>query len=123
MGGHGAVPSCVTLIALVIPPPEIVISPVLVAPVFACTSMKIVPSPVPRDGETLSHDALLDAVHDTFEPIFADVPPAKAGGFQDVRDTSSDAAGGIGGCCAPSCVTVIVLVIPPPATVTIPVLV
>ena len=107
---------------MVIPPPVIVIVPVLAAPVFALTSMKIVPLPDPEDGETVSHDvALLDAVQDTFDVIFADVPPANEGGFQDVRDTSSDDVVG-GGAAVPAWVTVTVFVIPPPVTVIAPVL-
>lgn len=106
-----------TVIVLLMPPPVIVIVPVLVAPVFAMTSMKIVPSPFPLDGETTSQDALLDTVHDTFEVIFAEVPPANDGGDQDVLDTSSSDDGA-----AAPCTTVIVLVIPPPDMVMLPVL-
>ena len=85
----------------VIPPPLIVIVPVLAGPVFALTSMKTVALPVPLDGESSSHDALLDTVQDPFDVIFTDVPPASDGGDQDVLDTSSVCVGG-GGAGAPA---------------------
>lgn len=107
------------MIVLVNPPPAIVIVPVLAAPMLALTSIKIVPLPVPLDGDTVSHEeALLDAAHDTLDVIVTDVPPASDGGVQDVFDTSNlddDAAAAL-------CTTVIVLVIPPPVIVTVPVL-
>ena len=104
---------------LVIPPPVTVIVPVLVEPVFSLTSIKIVPLPVPLDGETVSHDALLDAVQDTFDVIFAFVPPANDGGDHDVFPTSRV----VDGAAAPAAwTTVIDLVIPPPETVIVPLL-
>jgi len=74
---------------LVIPPPEMVIVPFLLAlPVFAVTFSVIVPLPDPLDGETVSHDvALLDAVHAMFDVTDAVVLDTDAAGNQEVCDT------------------------------------
>ena len=116
-----AAPACVTVMVLVIPPPEIVIIPVLLAvPVFVVTYSVRVPLPDPPDGETVNHDvALLDAVHVTFDVTVSVVLDTDAVGAQEVRDTSRL---GVGPDAVPACVTVMVLVIPPPVNVIVPVL-
>ena len=79
-----------TVIDLVIPPPVTVIVPLLLAvPVFAVAFSVIVPLPVPLDGETVSQDeALLDAVHDTFDVTDTFMFDADDSAAQDVRETS-----------------------------------
>ena len=90
----------------------------LAAPAFDVTTRESIPLPIPLVGETVSHEALLDAVQEMFEVTVAVVIPAVAGAAQDVSESSSDP----GATAEPAWVTVMVLLLPPPETVIIPVL-
>ena len=106
---------CVTVMALSIPPPAMVIVPVLlVVPIFSLADSVSIPLPVPLDDETVNQDiSSLETVHDKFDVTITLVLPPDIGGFHDVGDTASIEA---------ACVTVMVLVIPHTATVIVPVL-
>jgi hypothetical protein len=69
---------------------------------------------LPLDGETVSHDALFDTLHDWLDVKVAEVEPPAAAKLYIVGDTLSVTFGTL-----PSWVTLIVLDIPPPETVTI----
>ena len=74
---------------LLVPPPVTVIIPFLAAPVFAVTESMSMPLPFAPLGDTVSHEALLDAVQVAAVLTVAVLIAAVAGAAHDVGDTSS----------------------------------
>jgi len=82
-------PACATVTVLIVPPPDTVTVPVRLTPVFSVTANKRKPLPVPLGGKTVSHEALLDAVHAVSDVSIIAIVPADADGVHDVGYNSS----------------------------------